>query len=249
MADKFTTDFQVYTYQADSRKYVRPNYLFGFFIEAASMHAENLNVGHSSLREKFNAFWALSKFHIDIIDTPRWHQTIKVITWPAEYNRLFSRRYFQITSNDGKLMAQGASDWVIMDYGTRNLCNAQTILDQIPEFTLTDENLDSRTCKVPMANKELSGTFNLKSRYSHLDMNNHVNSVHYLDWAIDCIDNTYQNEHLVKSADLNFQHEIPANEDVTLLCQKIGDDQFIVTGTSIGKTSFLAKIEFGPISK
>lgn len=243
MENKFSTDFQIYTYQADSREYARPNCLFGFFIEAASMHAEELNVGHAMLRERFNAFWALSKFHLDIIDTPRWHQTVKVTTWPAEFNRLFSRRYFQITC-DGKIMAQGSSDWVIMDYGTRNLCNAETILKQIPEFVLTDEHLESKTSKVPMPNKDMSNTFNIKSRYSHLDMNNHVNSIHYLDWAIDCIDNTYLREHLAKTVDLNFQHEIPINEDVALLCQKFDNDKFTVAGLSADKTLFLAKMEF-----
>lgn len=244
MSDKFCTEFQIYTYQSDPQEYVRPSALFGFFIEAASMHAERLGVGHTELRQKHNAFWALSRFHIDIVNTPKWHNTINITTWPSGYNRLFAHRYFVFSDCSGSKLAQGVSDWVIMDYGNRSLCNVESILKDVPGFNLEEEHLGVNNVKIQAAKAELSTQCEMRSMYSHLDMNGHVNSVHYLDWSVDCIGGDYLKNHLVTSADINFQHEIPVNNIIRLLCQNNGNDTFVVTGLLGDKVSFSSKLRF-----
>lgn len=244
MSDKFCTEFQIYTYQSDPHERVRPGALFGFFIEAASMHAEQLGVGHAVLRQKHNAFWALSRFHIDIIDTPKWHNTIRIVTWPSGYNRLFAHRYFVFSDCHGNILAQGVSDWVIMDRGGRSLCNVESILKDVPGFNLEEEHLDVNNIKIQAAKAEFSTQCEICSTYSHLDMNNHVNSVHYFDWSLDCIEGNYLDNHFVTSADINFQHEIPVNSRVKLLCQNTDNDTFVVTGLQDDKISFSSKLKF-----
>jgi acyl-ACP thioesterase len=80
--------------------------------------------------------------------------------------------------------------------------------------------------------------------YSDLDMNNHLTSMRYLDWALDCIDIDYLNTHTVQTVDINFMHETPVNEDVTLLCQQSGESYVVSGELASGKTSFSAKIGF-----
>ena len=174
MADKFKTTFQVYTNNADSRKLAKPGALFAYFIEAASMHAERLGIGHKSLQDNHNAFWALSKVHFDIYQTPVWHQKVTVTTWPSGYNRLFARRYFQIADEDGTLLADGASDWVIMSFENRILCNVQSIVESIAQFNLEQEHLNVNTAKVPAANSETAAKTTRRVMFSDLDMNKHL---------------------------------------------------------------------------
>ena len=244
MADKFTTTFQVYTNNADSRKMAKAGSLFAYFIEAASMHAERLGIGHKSLQDNHNAFWALSKVHFDIYQTPVWHQKVNVTTWPSGYNRLFARRYFQITDEAGTLLAEGASDWVIMSFENRGLCNVQSIVENVAQFNLEQEHLNLNTVKVQQADAENSQKTFRRVMYSDLDMNNHLTSMRYLDWALDCINIDYLNTHTARSVDINFMHETPVNEDVTLACQQSGDC-FVISGMlANGKTSFTTKIGF-----
>lgn len=244
MADKFSTDFQIYTNQADVLKRARPGALFGLFIEAASMHANCLGVGHKDLQEKYNAFWALSKFRMEILTTPSWHQVIKVTTWPSGYNRLFARRYFVITDTDNNILAQGASDWVIMNFESRSLCNVADIVGKITNFNLEEEHIAVNTVKVPLVKREEAIINSRVAMYSHLDMNNHVNSVHYLDWALDCVDDTYLRQHEVKAVDINYQHEIAFGSNVELLRKDIDDNCCIVTGIMGDKVSFSARLKF-----
>lgn len=244
MADKFKTTFQVYTNNADSRKMAKPGTLFAYFIEAASMHAERLGIGHKSLQMNHNAFWALSKVHFEIYKTPVWHDVLTVTTWPSGYNRLFARRYFQIADANGDLIAEGASDWVIMSFENRSLCNVQSIVENIAQFNFEQEHLNLNTTKVQPANDETAVKTVRRVMFSDLDMNNHLTSMRYLDWTMDCIDIDYLNSHNAKAVDINFQHEMPVGEDVTLACQQDGDS-FVVSGTlTNGKTSFAAKICF-----
>lgn len=244
MADKFKTTFQVYTNNADSRKLAKPGALFAYFIEAASMHAERLGIGHKSLQVNHNAFWALSKVHFDIYQTPVWHQKVTVTTWPSGYNRLFARRYFQIADEAGTLLAEGASDWVIMSFENRSLCNVQSIVESIAQFNLEQEHLNVNTAKVPAANSDTAAKTTRRVMFSDLDMNKHLTSMRYLDWTMDCINIDYLNTHTAKFVDINFQHEMPEGEIVTLLCQQTGDS-FMVSGElANGKTSFSAKIGF-----
>lgn len=244
MADKFSTTFQVYTNNADSRKYAKPGTLFAFFIEAASMHAELLGIGHQSLQVNHNAFWALSKVHFDIHQTPVWHQKVTVTTWPSGYNRLFAHRYFQIKAEDGTLLAEGASDWVIMSFENRALCNVQTIVGGIDKFNLEQEHLPINTAKVPQADSEKSAVTTRRVMFSDLDMNNHLTSMRYLDWAADTIDNEYLNSHLAQSVDINFNHELPINTDTTLLRQQTADNEFVVNGLNDNRLAFAVKMRF-----
>ncbi|MBO7497516.1 MAG: hypothetical protein J6T98_13310 [Salinivirgaceae bacterium] len=244
MADKFTATFQVYTNNADSRKLAKPGSLFAYFIEAASMHAERLGIGHKSLQDNHNAFWALSKVHFEIYKTPVWHQKVNVTTWPSGYNRLFARRYFQIADETGTLLAAGASDWVIMSFENRSLSNVQSIVENIAQFNLEQEHLDLNTTKVQPASADNSLKTTRQVMYSDLDMNNHLTSMRYLDWALDCIDIDYLNSHTAQTVDINFMHETLVNENVTLLYQQTGDS-FVISGTlANGKTSFSTKIGF-----
>ena len=244
MADKFTTTFQVYTNNADSRKIAKAGTLFAYFIEAASMHAERLGIGHKSLQDNHNAFWALSKVHFEIRQTPTWHQKVNVTTWPSGYNRLFARRYFQIADEQGNIIVEGASDWVIMSFETRGLCNVQSIVENVAQFNLEQEHLNLNTTKVQPADADNSQKTLRRVMYSDLDMNNHLTSMRYLDWALDCIDIDYLNTHTVQTVDINFMHETPVNEDVTLLCQQSGESYVVSGELASGKTSFSAKIGF-----
>ena len=244
MADKFTTTFQVYTNNADSQMRAKSGALFAFFIEAASMHAEQLGIGHQSLHHNYNAFWALSKVHFEIAKTPIWHDKITVTTWPSGYNRLFARRYFQIRNDSNELLVEGASDWVIMSFANRALCNVQDIVGGIDKFNLEQEHLNLNTSKVPQIKAENAIKTNRTVMFSDLDMNNHLTSMRYLDWAEDCINIDFINSHLVKSVDINFQHELPINTNASLLCQQTTDNEFVINGINGDKMAFGVKLVF-----
>ena len=244
MADKFTTSFLVCTNNADSRKMAKAGSLFAFFIEAASMHAERLGIGHKSLKDNHNAFWALSKVHFEIRKTPMWHQKLNITTWPSGYNRLFARRYFQISDEDNNIIVEGASDWVIMSFENRSLCNVQSIVGNNDKFNLEQGHLDLNTIKVLPPDSEKSQKTTRQVMYSDLDMNNHLTSMRYLDWSLDCIDHGYLNSHTVQTVDINFMHETPINENVTLSSQRDGDAYLVSGMLANGKTSFSTRIGF-----
>jgi len=244
MADKFTTTFQVYTNNSDSHKYAKPGALFAYFIEAASMHAELLGIGHKSLQDNYNAFWALSKVRFEVPKTPTWHEKLTVTTWPSGYNRLFARRYFQIRNEQSEILVEGASDWVIMSFANRALCNVQDIVGGIDKFNLEQEHLNINTTKVPIAKSENAVQTTRRVMFSDLDMNKHMTSMRYLDWAEDCVNHDYVDSHLVKAVDINFQHELPINTDATLICQQTSENVFVVNGFNGDKMAFGVKLAF-----
>lgn len=80
--------------------------------------------------------------------------------------------------------------------------------------------------------------------FSDLDMNNHITSMRYLDWAADTFDYEYLNTHLVQSVDINFNHELPINTETTLLRQQTNDNEFIVNGVNNNRLAFAVKMRF-----
>jgi medium-chain acyl-[acyl-carrier-protein] hydrolase len=245
MVDILSASFSIHSYESDAKMDAKISTLLGFFLEAAGFHATRLGVGHHQLMESINSFWALSKFNLRMETYPKWQDTITIETWPAGYNRLFAHRHFIIKNGSNQIIAQGTSDWVIMNAETRRMINPQEVIGHLP---VENEglDLDVRTTKIPLIGEETASMFSKKALFSDIDMNKHVNSIKYLDWSLDCINFDYLDHHKLAEVDINFQHEITFGKEVDLFFQTKTDGVFQFKGIlkKENKHAFSVQLKF-----
>ena len=89
-------------------------------------------------------------------------------------------RYFTI-EKDGQLVAEGFSQWTLVDLETRRIVRVKSTGIEVPEVSVTmtpPERLKS--LNIPVTN-------HYQVVYSDLDMNGHMNNTQYLRVAYDFI--------------------------------------------------------------
>ncbi len=245
MVEKFTASFTIHSYQADASQNAKISTLFGFFMETAGWHATQLGAGYHKLKAEINAFWALSRFSIKVHQLPKWEETIYIETWPAGYNRLFAQRHFRFLNQKQEVLIEGNTDWVVMRFDTRTMINPQLVIghlnlgDNMPKVSI-------ETVKLPSIVTEQATGYQRKVVYSDLDMNGHVNSLKYLDWCFDYLPTETILKNRVQQIDINFQHEIPANQNIEIHLSTLDQKTFLFIGIlkEAEKHSFAVRIQF-----
>ncbi len=229
----------------DFRGDVRLSHLFQWMTQLAGQHAEHLGVGFHSLQEK-NLFWVLARITLEINRFPLWHEKVKLQTWPKGVHRLFAMRDFQFFDEHDKLLAGATTAWLLLDGRSKRPQRLQGHLDHIPAkserhgVTGFPEALQTPHSDGPC--------HRIRARYSHLDVNRHVNNTKYLDWILDCLELDFLNEHEASRIQLNFLAEGFFNDEVWMYKEALDGHEpgFLIQGvrTKDQETLFQAEISF-----
>nr|MDA3949993.1 thioesterase [Spirochaeta sp.] len=100
----------------------RPDDQVGFdgmaslFQEAAWQHAERLGVDFTDGSAQL--YWVLHRVGMRFFRRPRWSEAITITTWPSRMVRLYAMREFLVHNDDGELLLDASSAWIVLDGGT-----------------------------------------------------------------------------------------------------------------------------------
>ena len=111
-----TLEFRLTAGDLDVYDHLTPYTISNLFQEAASLHAEELNVGYEVMKEKDLA-WIVVRNKITIIDPINVGKVVKVNTWPLPNGRFDFDREYLLYNEEGNLIAKNAN-------GTIDLNNA-----------------------------------------------------------------------------------------------------------------------------
>lgn len=183
--------------------------------EAAGHHADALGVSMRQLREKAQA-WVLSHMHLDLDRLPQEHETVVVETWPSGLDGLYTTREF-VLSIDGAEMGRATSRWFVIDTERRRPVR--------PPRLLHDLDLPDRPPPHAHDFGDLPGPARIDhetawtARYHDLDLNRHVNSVRYLEWALGTLPDDLLDAHRCTGLALHFRAEATAGTPVRATAQ------------------------------
>jgi medium-chain acyl-[acyl-carrier-protein] hydrolase len=209
----FEKEYTVHVYETNPDGRVSLFSLFNYMQDIASEHAVILGFGRDDLM-KNNQFWVLSRMYAVISDWPSWEDRIIVKTWPCGTDKLFAMRSYEVRFPDGRIIASGASSWLVIDRTTKKI--------QRPGEQLTQYNSETNPARLPVRSAvkladlpdkgEISKAFRVK--ISDLDVNLHTNNVNYLKWVCDTYDINFIMQHLPCSAEINYLAESMFNDEI-----------------------------------
>lgn len=217
----WTQELQFHAYDVDFRRRATVSSLCRYFLDAAWNHAEQLGVGYNQLAQQ-GRFWVLSRLWVQFGRFPEWGEPVRLTTWPREPKGVFALRDFEFSDRSGLICAAGVSAWLVLQASDRKLQRLDRLRWTLKEFP----NRRAVDCEPQKLAKFAGGTerFTRAVRYSDLDVNDHVNSVSYIAWLLDCYSTEFHQQHRLKLLEINYVGETRAAESVSVhaACESTG---------------------------
>ena len=239
LINKYTTDLQIMPSQVDYENRLRYHETFNVFMDLANRHAEILGIDQNTLMNK-GLFWLTVKTRICFHRRPKMSDRIQAQTWPVKPSSVRSDRCYRILDDDG-LLAEGRTEWAIMDMNTGRLANMKDMFPQ--ELVFNEEPFSIEDFPRIAACDE---TYTLKSKYtvisSDIDMGQHMNNVAYVRALMGFFSTAEQTDMDIKDMTVIFKASAHENDLLTMRERRDGDVLDFALFLADSKPSILAKI-------
>lgn len=182
--------------------------------EAASLNAEELGFSKSNFSKAGeNISWVLTRLKVRMSRYPKWEESIRIVTWPREGRKITALRDFKILDSAGDTLGEATSEWMIIDLSSRHVC-------PIPEGVFSKANDvrkpvfgDEGFSRLRWDCKETSSdAIKFRAKRCDIDMNGHVNNVHYAEWCLETVPEKFAR---CKEFEILFKSETLAGDEVS----------------------------------
>ncbi len=239
LINKYTTDLQIMPSQVDYENRLRYHETFNVFMNLANRHAEILGIDQNTLMNK-GLFWLTVKTRICFHRRPKMSDRIQAQTWPVKPSSVRSDRCYRILDDDG-LLAEGRTEWAIMDMNTGRLANMKDMFPQ--ELVFNEEPFSIEDFPRIAACDE---TYTLKSKYtvisSDIDMGQHMNNVAYVRALMGMFSVQELKDMDIREISVIFKTSAHEGDVLSMLYRKEGDILNCGLCFEDGRPSLLAQI-------
>lgn len=231
---KFQEEFKIRATEIDINQKATLPAICNLLQEVAGNHAQKLHFDITDLQQD-KLTWVLHRLFVEMERYPDWRETITIKTWPSSGDGLRAYRDFLILDSEGEIIGKSLSYWLIMDIESRRPTRIpEKILSMAPKnikhvLPVTDGNFED------IERADATQTFDV--RKTDLDLNNHVNNVRYIEWALSCLPGKAE----VSEIDIKFMAESVFGDTAVAELQSTGDGAFDHQITRVSDQKILAK--------
>lgn len=224
MVNPYFETFKVRAAEIGPNEVAKPTAIINYFQEAAWQHADLLGVSVPALMERGHT-WVMHRLFVEVLQPIKKNGELRIETWPSAIEKFFTYRDFRFTDKNKDLVARGATAWVVIDLKKRRLI---PIPDYIAggNFVIDNGHLPHPEEKLPDMQDPTAGP-SFRVYYHHLDQNNHVNNVHYLEWMLASLPQDYLANMLIQSTDIQFKSECKLGDEVLTEYRQLNDSEVL----------------------
>lgn len=186
--DFYEKTFKIHSREVTLLRQLRLSNMLGLFQEASISHTELLGIGRDKTLDR-GLLWIIAKQSAEIIRMPRYDETVTFRSWPGPSMRVFFPRYYEVLS-EGEVIVRACAIWMLLDENTRTFIFPDEYGIEIDGFLTGRELAEPRSTAIYFKKKEnlrLIGEEPYSARFSHIDINGHVNNCRYFDVVADMI--------------------------------------------------------------
>ena len=180
--------FSVRTYECREDGFASLPSICNYLQEAASEHAASLGFSKTDFSASGeNISWVLTRIVVSMDRYPAWGERVEVATWPRGGRRIAAWRDFELFDASGARIGAASSEWMLIDLATRKpVAVPQSVFEASdPADGLALGETPFTRFRYPAEAPSSEPPLSLRSRKSDIDLNGHVNNVHYVEWMLE----------------------------------------------------------------
>jgi len=214
----WTEDFPVRLHELDAGAKLSVLSICNFLQSAASNHARALGISLYDLQSSGHT-WVLAQLKIHMDDYPKGDTLVRIHTWPAGTDRLYALREFRVHDGDGRLYGMAGSSWLIIDMERRRPVRLEPFVRAIHQTSQKDD-ISPGLAKLP-SHERPTYTREFHVRYRDMDVNQHVNNVSYVEWALESLPASTLMRGDLRDLEVNFLGEAHLGDIVVSQAQPL----------------------------
>ncbi|MDR3220095.1 MAG: acyl-[acyl-carrier-protein] thioesterase [Dysgonamonadaceae bacterium] len=206
-----------------------------FVLEAASLHSNERNFGRKQI-SKDKVTWVLSRLSIEMYEYSFCEEVLTIQTWIEKADRFFMERCYRFTDNNDKVTGYARSIWIAMDTKTRRPVDIRQWRPDLADY-VTDEiacPIEKYAIILPVNKVEPEMRF--KIRNSDIDFNRHMNSIKYIEHAINVFDLSLFREKIIHRLDIVYLAEGLVKDKLELYKEDVSEDEYLIDTKKEGKS-------------
>ncbi len=217
-------EFIIRTYEIDRSRKITVSSLVNLMQEAAMQNVIDLKVSFWDLTQS-NISWVLMRKNLQIFRLPALGETIRIVTHPAGFQKIFTFRDYKVYDKNEVLIAQSSSTWLLMNTKKRSIA-------RIPETIRKRGAFDTSDClphahnKLPIVQKpDFQRDYSVN--WHDLDFNNHLNNIKYMQWMFESVDYYVNNIGQLDTMDIVYKAECYWKDTVRVSTQKMENNSYL----------------------
>ena len=203
--------YRVRSYECTPEGVLRAPELLNYLQETASENARVLGFDFPVFDEATGArgAWVLAQMRLRVDRYPRWRDTVLVDTFPWGARALTANRDFAVSLEDGTPCAVATTRWMLIDPATRKPVRLPPSIGAVdagrePVFGVPDAFSRLRWPDPPA---EETPPQAYRVMRSQIDLNGHVNNVHYAEWMLESVPADFAAAHRPVEMEIVFRSE------------------------------------------
>lgn len=219
LAEPFHCDFSAHLFIG---------HLGNHLLNAADFHSDERGYGMSYLLG-IHKTWVLSRLVIEMQEMPKAYDPFEVETWVDGVMKFFTTRNFAILNSSKQPLGYAKSVWALIDTRTRKPSDILAINPEtISHYTETEKECPiERPSHVKMG-KDAQLMASIATHYSDVDMNGHVNSIKYIEHALNLKDLEFYRSHTVQRIEVAYIAESYCGDRLNFYVEECGNEAFNV---------------------
>jgi len=128
---QYRKQYEIKLYESDALGRATLPALCNYFQDIASLHYNRVDSIIGPLLSE-TQIWVMARLEMEIIELPRWQNTIEIETWSRGIEKLYAFRDFIMTGPDGIAVAKGSATWIVLDTASMKIIRLNDISRNFP---------------------------------------------------------------------------------------------------------------------
>lgn len=212
--------------------------LLDIFMDAAMLHAEEINVGISEFWPK-RKFWVATKTRIEFDRFVNMAEKVTVRTWPEKPGIIKCIRNYEMCAGE-EVVAHGKTEWVVIDLDSKNIIKTDGVYPD--ELTFSDRQVDDAPflrIKDDFSD-EVFGRYTVRS--VDIDYGRHMNNVAYVRATEGLFSTDEWQKKGYKGIEIQYKCSCYEKEELLFYKKEETDGTYIKAVNPSGETAMIARV-------
>lgn len=204
MGKVYDKNYEIHFYEVDNKLQCTIESLLKFIEDIGTEQSEKLGCGMKYLIER-NMAWVFYQYEIVVHRYPKYAENIKISTEPYDINKFYAFRKYDMYDENGVKIVEAKATFLLIDITKRRLTRVPE--EQYRIYGVDSQRKTQATIDKIKELKESNHIEEINIKYSDIDINNHVNNIRYVQWAIDYLPIEFLTKHRLRNLKVSFEKE------------------------------------------